>query len=141
MVQSFFLTPSEVHGVVIHGNTDLARRRFTMPSRQRAVMTISLPPRMADEYRRLAREKGETASEFFSEIFAFLCRSRSVSGCPHIRRLAADLLGDLAEMEPVDGEGDGGREEAGPAGERPEEQPPVVEPFLAQNSQYEHGFD
>ena len=42
-----------------------------MPSRQRAVMTISLPPLMAEEYRRLAKEKGETASEFFREIFVF----------------------------------------------------------------------
>ena len=42
-----------------------------MPSRQRAVMTISLPPHMAQEYRQLAREKGETASEFFREIFTF----------------------------------------------------------------------
>lgn len=40
-----------------------------MPSRQRAVMTISLPPLMATEYRRLAKEKGESASEFFREIF------------------------------------------------------------------------
>jgi len=40
-----------------------------MPSRQRAVMTISLPPLMATEYRQLAKEKGESASEFFREIF------------------------------------------------------------------------
>lgn len=42
-----------------------------MPSRQRAVMTISLPPHMAQEYRQLAREKGESASELFREIFTF----------------------------------------------------------------------
>ena len=42
-----------------------------MPSRQRAVMTVSLPPAMAEEYRQLAREKGESASEFFREIFTF----------------------------------------------------------------------
>ncbi|MBI5143162.1 MAG: CopG family transcriptional regulator [Nitrospirae bacterium] len=41
-----------------------------MPS-QRAVMTISLPQSMASEYRRIAREKGETVSELFREIFAF----------------------------------------------------------------------
>lgn len=42
-----------------------------MPSRQRAVMSISLPPHMAQEYRQFAREKGETASELFREIFTF----------------------------------------------------------------------
>ena len=42
-----------------------------MQSRQRAVMTLSVPPLMASEYRRLAKEKGESASEFFREIFTF----------------------------------------------------------------------
>ncbi len=42
-----------------------------MPTRQRAVMTLSVPPQMADEYRQLAREKGESASELFREMFAF----------------------------------------------------------------------
>ncbi len=42
-----------------------------MPSRQRAIMTLSVPPLMATEYRRLAKEKGESASEFFREIFTF----------------------------------------------------------------------
>lgn len=42
-----------------------------MPTRQRAVMTISVPPAMAKEYRKLAREKGENSSEFFREIFTF----------------------------------------------------------------------
>ena len=42
-----------------------------MPSRQRAVMTLSVPPLMAAEYRQLAKEKGESASELFREMFAF----------------------------------------------------------------------
>jgi hypothetical protein len=42
-----------------------------MPTRQRTVMTISLPPFMAQEYRQLAKEKGETISEFFREMFTF----------------------------------------------------------------------
>lgn len=42
-----------------------------MPSRQRSVMTISVPPLMADEYRQLAREKGESASELFREMFSY----------------------------------------------------------------------
>ena len=42
-----------------------------MPVRQRAVMSLSVPPLMATEYRQLAKEKGESASEFFREIFTF----------------------------------------------------------------------
>jgi hypothetical protein len=54
-----------------YGNTESYNRRCAMPSRQRAVMTLSVPPLMATEYRRLAKEKGENASEFFREIFTF----------------------------------------------------------------------
>jgi metal-responsive CopG/Arc/MetJ family transcriptional regulator len=42
-----------------------------MPARQRTIMSISLPHQMALEYRQLAREKGESASELFREMFAF----------------------------------------------------------------------
>ncbi|MBI5100614.1 MAG: CopG family transcriptional regulator [Nitrospirae bacterium] len=42
-----------------------------MPSRQRSIMTISVPPAMAREYRELAKEKGENSSEFFREIFTY----------------------------------------------------------------------
>jgi hypothetical protein len=42
-----------------------------MPSRQRAVVTLSVPPLMAAEYRQLAREKGESASELFREMFIY----------------------------------------------------------------------
>lgn len=42
-----------------------------MPSRQRAVVTLSVPPLMATEYRQLAKEKGESASELFREMFTF----------------------------------------------------------------------
>ena len=42
-----------------------------MQSQQREVMSISLPPQMAREYRQLAREKGETASELFREMYQF----------------------------------------------------------------------
>lgn len=42
-----------------------------MPSRQRVVMSISVPPQTAEEYKEIAREKGETLSEFFREMFAF----------------------------------------------------------------------
>lgn len=42
-----------------------------MPSRQRAVMTISVPPDTAKEYRAIAAAKGESVSQFFREMFAF----------------------------------------------------------------------
>jgi hypothetical protein len=41
-----------------------------MQSRQRVVMTISMPPDIAEECRKLAQVKGETLSQFFREMFA-----------------------------------------------------------------------
>ena len=40
-----------------------------MPSQQRAVMTISLPSPTAKEYRKIAKEKGESISQLFREMF------------------------------------------------------------------------
>ncbi|OGW32452.1 MAG: hypothetical protein A2X59_11010 [Nitrospirae bacterium GWC2_42_7] len=42
-----------------------------MPSRQRVVMTLSVPPDTAKEYRKLAKSKGETISQLFREVFMF----------------------------------------------------------------------
>ena len=42
-----------------------------MSSRQRVVMTVSLPPKTAEECKEIAKEKGETISEFFKEMFSF----------------------------------------------------------------------
>lgn len=56
-----------------------------MPSRQRAVMTVSVPPAMAEEYRRLAREKGESASELFREIFTFYKEHRLRQGLAELQ--------------------------------------------------------
>ncbi len=42
-----------------------------MPSRRRVVMTLSVPPDTAKEYRKLARAKGETISQLFREVFTF----------------------------------------------------------------------
>jgi len=42
-----------------------------MPSRQRVVMTLSVPPDTAKEYRKLAKAKGETISQLFREVFTF----------------------------------------------------------------------
>jgi len=42
-----------------------------MLSRQRVVMTLSVPPDTAKEYRKLAKAKGETMSQLFREVFTF----------------------------------------------------------------------
>jgi hypothetical protein len=34
-------------------------------------MTLSVPPKTAKEYRKLARSKGETISQLFREVFTF----------------------------------------------------------------------
>lgn len=47
-----------------------------MQSRQRVIMTISVPPKTATEYKEIAREKGETLSEFFREMFFFYKQER-----------------------------------------------------------------
>lgn len=57
--------------MVIQCNTLNGESGDHMPSRQRAVMSISVPPSMATEYRQLAKDKNETASELFREIFTF----------------------------------------------------------------------
>ncbi len=41
-----------------------------MPSRQRVVMTLSVPPDTAKEYRKLAKAKGETMSQLFRQVFS-----------------------------------------------------------------------
>ena len=42
-----------------------------MQSRQRVVMTISVPSDTAKEYRAIAKSKGESISQFFREMFSF----------------------------------------------------------------------
>ena len=42
-----------------------------MPSRQRVVMSLSVSPDTAKEYRKLATAKGETMSQLFREVFSF----------------------------------------------------------------------
>jgi len=41
-----------------------------MGSRKRAVMSLSLPPSTAREYRTIAKEEGKTASGLFREMFS-----------------------------------------------------------------------
>ena len=42
-----------------------------MESRQRVVMTLSVPPDMAQEYKQIAQARGASISQLFREIFAF----------------------------------------------------------------------
>ncbi|MBI3752556.1 MAG: CopG family transcriptional regulator [Deltaproteobacteria bacterium] len=47
-----------------------------MPSRQRAVMTISVPPLTAKEYRKIAGEQGESISQLFRDMFDLYKRQK-----------------------------------------------------------------
>ncbi len=49
-----------------------------MSSRNRAVISLSLPPEMAEEYRAFARARGTSASELFREMFQEYRRRRLV---------------------------------------------------------------
>jgi len=42
-----------------------------MGSRKRAVMSLSLPPSTAKEYRNIAKEEGKTVSGLFRDMFSF----------------------------------------------------------------------
>lgn len=74
-----------------------------MPSRQRAVMTLSVPPPMAAEYRQLAKEKGESASELFREMFAFYKQHKLNRETPELQTYGAlrvrevGINGELAD--------------------------------------------
>jgi len=47
-----------------------------MGVRQRVIMSVSVPPETAKEYRKIAKGKGTTASEFFREMFSFYKREK-----------------------------------------------------------------
>lgn len=47
-----------------------------MSANQRSVLSLSLPPDMAREYRALARSRGESASELFREMYSTWRRER-----------------------------------------------------------------
>jgi len=57
-----------------------------MTTRQRAVLSLSLPPTMAKEYRDYARSRGVSASEVFREMFV-----------AHRREELKKRLGDLQQ--------------------------------------------
>ena len=60
-----------------------------MSSRQRAVMTLSVPPLMAEQYRQCAKEKGQTASEFFREVFRFYVQEKRKAELAELQQYGA----------------------------------------------------
>jgi hypothetical protein len=63
---SLLLTGNNFIVMVILGNTT---RRLRMASRQRAVISISLPPGTAKEYKKIAQSRGASLSQMFREMF------------------------------------------------------------------------
>lgn len=47
-----------------------------MSTRQRAIISISVPPETASEYKKIAEAKGESTSQFFREMFEFYKREK-----------------------------------------------------------------
>jgi hypothetical protein len=47
-----------------------------MPSRNRVVMSISVPPETAREWQQLAMKKGESLSQLFREMFSLYKQDR-----------------------------------------------------------------
>jgi hypothetical protein len=66
-----------------------------MPSRQRVVMTISVPPDTADECRELAKAKGETISQFFREMFTFYKQEKLREELHDLQRYGAKKAREL----------------------------------------------
>jgi hypothetical protein len=62
-------------------------------------MTISLPPNMAQEYRQLAREKGESASELFREMFAFYKQQKLTKELYEIQSYGAGKVSEMGISE------------------------------------------
>jgi hypothetical protein len=70
-----------------------------MPSRQRAVMTLSVPPALAVEYRLLAREKGENASELFREMFSFYKQHKLKKELYELQEYGAGMVAEMGISE------------------------------------------
>lgn len=70
-----------------------------MGSRQRVVMTLSVPQDTATEYRKLARTKGETISQLFREVFLFYKEERLRDEFFEIQRYGAKKARELKLTE------------------------------------------
>ena len=70
-----------------------------MLSRQRVVMTLSVPPDTAKEYRKLAKAKGETISQLFREVFTFYKEEKLREEFFEIQRYGAKKARELKLTE------------------------------------------
>jgi hypothetical protein len=60
-----------------------------MPDRQRVVMTLSLPPDTAKEYRKIAKAKGESGSQLFREMFDLYKRQKLIDEFAELQQYGA----------------------------------------------------
>lgn len=70
-----------------------------MPSRQRVVMTLSVPPDTAKEYRKLAKAKGETISQLFREVFSLYKEEKLKEEFLQLQRYGAKKVRELKITE------------------------------------------
>lgn len=70
-----------------------------MPSRQRVVMTLSVPQDTAKEYRQLAKAKGETISQLFREVFSFYKEEKLREEFFQLQRYGVKKAGELKITE------------------------------------------
>lgn len=70
-----------------------------MPSRQRVVMTLSVPPDTAKEYRKLAKAKGETISQLFREVFSLYKEEKVKEEFLQLQRYGAKKVRELKITE------------------------------------------
>lgn len=70
-----------------------------MSTRKRVVMAISVPPDTAAECRKLAKDKGESLSQFFREIFAFYKQEKLKEELKTLQEYGAKKAGKLKISE------------------------------------------
>ena len=70
-----------------------------MPSRQRVVMTLSVPPDTAKEYRKLAKAKGETISQLFRQVFSLYKEEKLREEFLQLQRYGAKKVRELKITE------------------------------------------
>lgn len=70
-----------------------------MSSRQRVVMTVSVPPETAKEYKKLAEAKGETISQLFRDMYAFYKREKIKEEFYRLQRYGARKAKELKITE------------------------------------------
>ena len=70
-----------------------------MASRQRVAITVSVPPEIAREYRTIAKDKGETISQFFREIFIFYKQEKLKDDFYRLQRYGVEKARKLSITE------------------------------------------